>query len=278
MWRDGLDKAMVSYLLGELSDDDRDRFEDRYFADNQVHEQLRVVEDEIVLAYTSGELTKEERAKFEELSSGSSEHRQSIAFASAAKAIAEREFGAAAVEPAPSGAHGGVLPFFSRLFSAAGAWKLAVAAGAVAALLFVWLSVNPWRAPITATFVLHAQGSIGVSRGSAASPEQRAEDSASDPLLSISPRTLRVELEMRGAPVLPRYTVALKERDNTGAALWHSETERQTTGIGSAERAIKVSVPAGLLRSGEYDILVSAPGADGELRVVALYSFRVQSK
>jgi hypothetical protein len=52
------------YLLGELSDAERERFEESYFADDALFEQLQAVKDDLLDAYARGELDGEKRKRF----------------------------------------------------------------------------------------------------------------------------------------------------------------------------------------------------------------------
>ena len=52
------------YLLGELSEADRERFEEDYFADDELFERFLAVKDELLDLYARGELAEEKRARF----------------------------------------------------------------------------------------------------------------------------------------------------------------------------------------------------------------------
>lgn len=55
----------MKYLLGELSDEEGRQLEEQYFADDDLHEQLRAVEIDLIDRYVSDELSRHEREKFE---------------------------------------------------------------------------------------------------------------------------------------------------------------------------------------------------------------------
>ena len=42
------DETLVQYLLGELPDLLRDELEDRFFSDDALHDQLLIVEDDLI--------------------------------------------------------------------------------------------------------------------------------------------------------------------------------------------------------------------------------------
>jgi anti-sigma factor RsiW len=53
------------YLLGELSDSDRQQLEEAYFAEDDLFERYLIVKEDLIDAYTRGELSAEKRKQFE---------------------------------------------------------------------------------------------------------------------------------------------------------------------------------------------------------------------
>jgi hypothetical protein len=53
------------FFLGEMSEDERGAFEETFVADEELFEQMRVAEDELIEAYVRGTLAPSEREKFE---------------------------------------------------------------------------------------------------------------------------------------------------------------------------------------------------------------------
>src|SRR6476619_2765400 len=53
------------YLLGTLSDEERDRFEEMYFSDDAAFDEVEIAEGELIDRYVRGELSKPDRAQFE---------------------------------------------------------------------------------------------------------------------------------------------------------------------------------------------------------------------
>ena len=58
-------QVLKRYVLGELSEDERDALEPRYFSDQQVFDQLVLIETEVVDDYVHGRLSAPDRATFE---------------------------------------------------------------------------------------------------------------------------------------------------------------------------------------------------------------------
>lgn len=64
--RETKDEQLLSrYLLEDLSDEERERVEENYIADEDFYMKLLVAEDELIAAYVQGELSRRDRAKFE---------------------------------------------------------------------------------------------------------------------------------------------------------------------------------------------------------------------
>ena len=75
------DDLMMRYLLGDISDEERVRLEEHYFADDGVFEQLSAFEDELIDDYVRGELAEPQRKQFELHFLNSAERRRKLAFA-----------------------------------------------------------------------------------------------------------------------------------------------------------------------------------------------------
>lgn len=86
----GNEELLVRYLLGELSEEEETRLEDRYCADDDLHEHLQAVELELIDRYVNNELSKTEQERFEEYFLSVPERLQEIEFARAFKAYAAR--------------------------------------------------------------------------------------------------------------------------------------------------------------------------------------------
>jgi hypothetical protein len=70
------EQLMTRYLLGELSEPERDRIEERYFHDRDFYLQLRAMEEELICDYVRGDLPPPERARFEQYFLASPRQRQ----------------------------------------------------------------------------------------------------------------------------------------------------------------------------------------------------------
>lgn len=77
------EKAIRKYLLGELSQNEQERLEERLLTDNDYFQQLLVVEDDLIDDYVSGELTSRERLRFDNYFLAAPERGQDLKFAKA---------------------------------------------------------------------------------------------------------------------------------------------------------------------------------------------------
>lgn len=74
---------LTQFLLGELSESEREQIEEIYFGDDALFEQILVAEDELIDAYVGGELSELERERFERLFLASPRGRERVNFARA---------------------------------------------------------------------------------------------------------------------------------------------------------------------------------------------------
>jgi hypothetical protein len=71
----------MRYLLGNLSEDEKIRMEDAFFADDSKFEDLELAEDELIDAYVRNELSPEEQQQFKAKLLGSKRLRERVNFA-----------------------------------------------------------------------------------------------------------------------------------------------------------------------------------------------------
>jgi anti-sigma factor RsiW len=77
------DVQIVAYLLGELSEDDRTRLEERFLQDADYRELIRAVEDDLIDDYVHDELAPHQRALFEKYFTSVPHRRQKVELAKA---------------------------------------------------------------------------------------------------------------------------------------------------------------------------------------------------
>ncbi len=129
---------MRGYLLGDLTDAEREALEREYFADPGFFERLVQAENELMDSYARGLLTPDTRARFERHYLAHPARRGRAEFARALAATLERR------GPPPPETTGRVVPLWLKLLGSVGGPKLAWAfsaslllAGAVAAWVYM---------------------------------------------------------------------------------------------------------------------------------------------
>ena len=60
-------EQLVRYLRGELSAEEEEALERRYFADDELFEEMVASDIDLMDAYSQGELTPEEKQRYEQL-------------------------------------------------------------------------------------------------------------------------------------------------------------------------------------------------------------------
>src|SRR5215471_6783788 len=88
------EKLMVQYLLGNLSEEEQVRIEDKAFADSNYMGALEAAEADLIDAYVRGELSEAERRKFEQRFLTSSDRRSKVEFARDLVRVTEESKGA----------------------------------------------------------------------------------------------------------------------------------------------------------------------------------------
>ncbi len=94
------DELLIRYLLGELSEEEQERIEQRYISDPEFYEQLLTVEDDLIDVYAEGALSQSRRERFEDHFLRSPERQARVGFAKAWIAYVSRQSKSARAEPA----------------------------------------------------------------------------------------------------------------------------------------------------------------------------------
>ncbi len=135
--------TLAQYILGSLSERERERLEEEYFEDDDVFEQMLIAEDELIDAYVAGQLSTDECAQFEKNFLSSQRADERVQFARAlVSAVSDARPAAKAreVESIPPS----VLTTASRTGGAA--LRFAFAAVALAFIVgFTWLLIERGR-------------------------------------------------------------------------------------------------------------------------------------
>jgi len=137
------DENAVDYLLGELSEDEQVRLEERFFRDSQLSDLISEVEDDLVDRYTRGELSDRQRRLFERRFLITARRQNKLVFArTLLRAETERGSGSRQLRQTKVGWWTQLATFFVRSRP-----LLSYSLAAIAMLMLIggWLAVSEFR-------------------------------------------------------------------------------------------------------------------------------------
>jgi len=233
------DQAKVrEYLLGHLSDEEQERFEERLMVEDDLVEELEISKSEVIEEYRAGELTQPERQWLEGHFLASSEGRQRFTLAVALGRLPPPQKRSSFFEWLPS--------LFKRQ-----PWTLAAATSGLLALIVaaVLISRPPGQTitgpTLTANITNREGGSLPTKIALAAEAAQ-----------------LKIRL-LLPEPATPgtRYQAELDNRTE----------EKPVTVVDSDAGSVTVSIPAELLPRGEYSLKLLRITNDGTPTTIPRY-------
>ncbi len=242
------------YLLGQLAGADLEEIERRVLTDDDFHQEVQIMEDELVDEYVNADLSAEERRLFEKNFLTDPESRNKLRLGRAL----DRHLSAQSLERRQKALFP-FLPFRSPIVSYSLAAAVLVIVGAVS-----WVVFRTWRnsIPRESGKILAIELTPGLTRNEGAIKR-----------FAISPGTDSVELELRIASVdqYQSYRALLQTAEGT-------ETFR-IDGLRATTKDSHVVVPfklaAGLLTRGDYYVKLSGLSPRGEYEDVDRYPFRI---
>jgi anti-sigma-K factor RskA len=246
-------KIIRQYLLGALSDEDRERIEQAILTDGDVFAELLIIEDELTDEYVQGGLSADERARFENHFLTEPERQDNLRFARALNRYVATHPSAPDDADLPSG----------KWFPANQARFIPVAA-AVAAVLMIaaalWFFLP--RQPSPGTFATLTLSLTSNTRGDAQDQLQRVK-------LPLGKDALKIFLRLPNSmPVATAYRVQLMNSGGQSKSLPAKVQDAQL---------VFVEIAAAELPAGQYVLNLFAIKADGsEQRISGSYSFIVE--
>jgi hypothetical protein len=302
-WQSNNETWQVKYLLGNLTEEEQVRVEERAFADADYLSALEATEADLIDAYVHGDLSQSNRRSFELRFLTSPERRRKVEFARALATITSES---TTREPRAAG-----RPFFMRAFWG---WNpVGQFAAGIAALIFIiggaWL-VSENAASRSRVAALEAerhdfavreqrlrqQLSEERSRAAALAAQNRqpseaapaplvaslllvpglsrAETRVEQLVLSPSAQIARIEIEVESRDDYPRFRAELRTRRGD-EVLSRSNLVRRKSGPGFA---VSLDVPASALAVGDYELALKGIAADHTSQDIGYYYFGVQRR
>lgn len=258
------DQILVRYLVGSLPEDQTERLDELSVSDDDFVWRLRAAENELVDAYLRNQLSGDTLERFRSFYLASAHRREKVMFAEALLALAAQE------------------PRQSRRWFAAPSmiprWGLASGIAAAALIGGVLLYENG-RLRNQVQQADGKRASLMVNRGQPAAPpsplvamvlKPPVRGGGPIPEVFVPPEAVGAAFALRlETDDFPAFTVTLKNAAGN-EELWRSRELKSVSG------AVSVSVPANLLRAGDYVLQLSPPGPNSE--PLANYVFRVAAR
>lgn len=290
------------YLLGELTEGEQERLEEELFEQEEYIADLAVAEDDLIDAYVAGELSGRQRERFESFFLSSPRRKQRLAAAQAL--AASRQVHRVPVERKGLQVVGG-----RSLSRALGRWIAPLAAAAAVVLVAggAFVAVQTLRSQSEAQIAsLHRQvkrfeaelqsrpapppsvdreALLAELRKELAPPapldflvppaETRRDANRPEPTLLVpsAGQWVQLSLTLSADPAARKYTgYRVVVQTGSGAQVWGGEA-RLSRG------ALALTLPAGVLKPGEYRAEVNGVTASGAVEELDdYYLFRVVSR
>jgi hypothetical protein len=278
MKEDSLTDALLrEFLLGKLTDEDRERIEGLFLTDSQTRERVLALEQDLVDDYLEDGLSQEDKERFISRYAQTDEQRRKLRITGAIKDWAVRE---------------------------ARAPHQAAAAASIWSRIWSWLRFNPrFFIPIAVTTVVAAvfavvwlSGRIE-QRKHLAIEQELAQLNSPASLREVLPNTISVDLKpvlVRSAETQPELNIRAETRfaelqlpwiQNERYSMYQAEVrrlrDRKTFKIPNLQAqnngryTIRLRLPAQMLTTGGYQINLAGVAANGTLSFSEEYSFVV---
>jgi len=310
------EKLLKRFLLGDLSESERTEMEDRFLADDNLFQELLIGEDDLIDAYVRGELPAAESALFERCCLSTQHGRQRIEFAQTLfNSLSDKtEAIVATREQATTVSWWRSL--FDKFVGHRPVLSFTLAA-ALLVVIFggLWLlretartrftsepeqarqTMTPTSPPLESTsppanVPLEREQSQREKENSNSAPSRETPKKTSPVIATFTllPGMVRGE-SGAGALILPdgatevRLRLMLEGEDYKqyratlltpeGRKLWGRVVAKGTS---KKSGNLGLSLPANLLKSGDYVLGLSGANSDGKWESVADYSFRILRK
>jgi len=299
------EKLMVQYLLGNLSEEEQVRIEDRAFADAKYLGALEAAEADLIDAYVRGELSPSERLEFERRFLTSSHRRSKVEFARDLVRVTNESKAAqnALLERRP--------PAWLSLSNLFRGWNPALQfAGVLAVLISVagasWLLVEnrAIRSRVAALEterrnletrqeqlrrqLTEEQDRTGKLAADLQKPPSvsaplvaslvllpglaRAETGRAQLALNPSAQLAHIEIVLEPRDDYPRYSSEIRTRSGEEVLIRGNLRRRRS----AAGDVVSFDVPTNALDAGEYELTLKGVAGDGRAQDLGYYYFRVQ--
>jgi hypothetical protein len=254
------------YLLGELDETEQEALEKDLLTGDEHFQELLIAEDELVDDYCAGTLSASEEQEYRRHFLITPERREQHRFGAALRKHLSATAAPEVVAP----------PADPERINFAGRWRLPLAAAAAAALLAtgVWWILqtqhSPFRLEESVEGVQGSTVAFFLTTGGLRSTEPETKQTITVPA-GVGLVELQLDLPTDRAG---DHEVTLEDA-RSGAILAEGTLPARTL---EGQWVVVASVPADLLASGDYRVVLRAPSAGGEGEVLGTYAFRVTGR
>ncbi len=290
------EKLIRRYLLGDLDEERRQRFDERVLTDHRFRKRVLLVEDELFDDYVLGALSNNERQKFDERLLATPEQVKKLETVRMFKDYAMRK-GAVGPVPRPSLRR----PSFMRrwlnlllykrslIYLPAAVVALIILVGLIA-LIVVQRRSKPAQYEQGARRALEAQLAYlnDPQNTGSENPNQKAPLPSSILNVTLTPILIRSEKQTSAVTIPPdkeivQFRLVLMEGEHQsfdavmqtleGSTLFTVRRLQATTEDGG--KVVSLKVPARLLPDGDYLLKLQGTSRDGQINDIGEYYFRV---
>lgn len=271
MLTSNIDKQeMQSYLLGTLEADRRVKLEERILSEPEVHEELLIIEQELIDQYLADELSGSERQQFESHFLVTAERQKNLRFGQLLKSyvdsqqlVSNKEISATVRSVETSAPAKRSFQLLSGPLANRPALVLLAFLVAFLGIIFlVWLAarnseqVTQETAPPPLVITL-APGSL------------RSENATQR--VRVQPKAVDIKLQLELAqPAFPKYRSQLLRESETLQTTDELKAEAK-----GDQQIVPLTVPAKILSPGNYQVRLSGVLNSGQDEFIDNYSFRV---
>jgi hypothetical protein len=291
--------AAIRFLLGEMSAEERERFEDQSINDDDLFQSVAETENDLIDLYAMGALSQSEQERLERSFLADPERRERLPFARALVALPPRETSTSVREPSLSQNPPLIRLRWTRLAQPLAA---AVLLGMVVGMSWLLFANHSLKVELQAA---HQQQATAVQEAAglrqqidaltselntagqhvSSGQDSVGQDSVSFTLSADASRgsgwTARLALPSTAAfavlrLVFPADTFSsyhVFAETAAGKQVWQQE-QAGSARIGAHNKEIVIAVPVEILKPGDYVLRVTA-GNGHETEDVTAYSFRV---
>lgn len=271
------DALLRQFLLGRVTDEERQRIESLFLTDAEAKERIIAAEQELIDDYSEGALTTEDRKQFHLHYAQTPEQQRKLRIAR----LINEWAAAKTATPQPVLDRGSRWPIVGQLLSSRAALVTSIA---LAAMILIVATVWLWGVMEQRNRRLAVEQELAELN----SPSELREPSSQTPSLDLSPMTVRgaeAQVEVKLSPGIRIVELRLPWIQKERHPIYQAEvrpvgtdesfTIRNLEAQNDRGYLIRLRLPTNLLKRGQYKIRLTGIDGDGGLGITEEYTFVV---